>query len=212
MNFGMEVYSIAINKNNPDSIFIAARNKVLLLDFTPFVALEMPDSGEIKPPEGEEPPPDGQQPPPMPPDTGCPRLVQYFEGLPGEIIYDLHYDELVMTSSVGFFAIEGQRMHGPGPVAKRFANAKTPPAKIRALSVMHNRGDLQARFTLDRSEKVSMRLYSMQGKQIGELANGRYDKGTHYVRLTGDPLPSGNFLLRLSIPGQAIVQRFVIVH
>ncbi|MFI5264253.1 MAG: T9SS type A sorting domain-containing protein [Candidatus Kapaibacterium sp.] len=59
---------------------------------------------------------------------------------------------------------------------------------------------------------VSMKIYSIDGKELAALANGFMQQGEHKARFDVSSLASGSYLLRLEFAGMSISERFTVLH
>ena len=183
MKQGMEVSSIAINKHHPDSVYFAARTKVLLLDFSEIdTTPEIIDETVTDPPEGEE-----------VLTVTWPQLTDYFEGLPGEIIKDLHFDDLTMTSSVGFFSIKGSGV----PVAVH-RHSTIRSSRYTSRMTIYSGLRLTVGITLQKPAGVSLRMYSLKGQLLRRIDNPLQREQRHLYSMDTALLPKGMYCLELA--------------
>ena len=165
---GAEVSAIAINKNNPDSIFFAQRNAILLLDFTNADSLKNGMDAQ---------------------------LFRFMAGLPGEIFYDLHYDELMLTSSIGFFSIEGGEQ--VGVISRDFTAGSADRQPV--ISGMYRGNRLQSiAYTVEADGMVRVSVYNLAGKLVCVPVNGIRKRGTYTISLQSMRITQGTYLVRIS--------------
>ncbi|MBD3320368.1 MAG: hypothetical protein GF350_04650 [Chitinivibrionales bacterium] len=98
-NTGMNIGSVALNKNDHDSVYFSQSKYVWVLDMEDVLA----DSIE-------------------------PELNLYYTGMPGENIYKLHFDALTMTSSLGFFEISANENNDISRTINGTAKSECKPA------------------------------------------------------------------------------------
>jgi hypothetical protein len=68
------------------------------------------------------------------------------------------------------------------------------------------------RFGIKTAQKVSIRLYSLNGRLIETLASGKYENGSHEVTCRfSQALPAGIYALRLEANGRAEVKNITIL-
>jgi len=164
---GAEISRIAVNKDHPDSVFFAMRNAIVLLDLSS---------------------------PPPPPDSTKPStetvnfMMNWFTGYPGEILYDIHYDELMMASSVGAFGVRGQI---PSQVS-----VKPRATTLDGLHVLAN--DRTVRLTIPNPTGREMRVevYDLRGHKLFQgLANAPV-RGASEIAISRAKMGRGSFIVR----------------
>ncbi len=61
-------------------------------------------------------------------------------------------------------------------------------------------------------ENVNLYLYSLTGKKISTIYKGKLNKGLHSFEISVLQIPSGIYLLRLTLDGQAISRKIIVQH
>ena len=78
-------------------------------------------------------------------------------------------------------------------------------------------GETQVEFTLAAEADVSLQVYDMLGRPVTSLASGVSTAGRHLLTWSasdenGTPLPSGVYLIRLSIDGQSRTKKALLLR
>jgi hypothetical protein len=66
-------------------------------------------------------------------------------------------------------------------------------------------------FSIDRPSFVRLEVFGITGRRVAELLRGRVDAGEHRLLFSGEGLPSGTYLLRLSTATSAPVTRKLVL-
>jgi hypothetical protein len=66
-------------------------------------------------------------------------------------------------------------------------------------------------FSLAKSADLELSVYNLLGRRVAVLAEGFFAAGEHAVRLTGDNLPTGLYLVELSSAGVAVSRRVLLL-
>lgn len=74
---------------------------------------------------------------------------------------------------------------------------KKTSAETNAL-IITTEGKSSVSFTLPQSAQVSLKAYTLAGKEIALLAGAEYSAGKHTVRFTANTLPEGVFVLKMN--------------
>jgi len=178
---GAEISKIAVNKNHPDSVYFAMRNQICLLDFTPIdTSIKIDTLLKV--------------------DTlmkgdfiiESPQFFQnWFVGYPGEILYDIHYDELMMASSVGAFGVKSNQEQV----------SIVPKAKIRNSSnigLQQRNGNILLSINSLASDNLKVQLYDLRGRVIATLFNGTHKAGISAYTFPTKPYGAGCYILSVT--------------
>ena len=68
------------------------------------------------------------------------------------------------------------------------------------------------RFGMDKPEMVNLKVYDIQGREVGALFNGRAGAGYQRVVWDAASLPSGLYLLRLESAGRMKTAKVALVR
>ncbi len=180
---GAEVSRVTINKYHPDSIYFAQRNSILLLDFT-----EQTDTNGIV-------------------DTIEAHLFQYLDGLPGEIFYDLHYDELTLTSSIGFFGIKTD-------IITPIITDVNPVSAVPYLSlngVYRNNRLIGLQYAIERKSHVTLGIYNLLGRSVLNLVNDVLPAGTYYRSIADENIATGAYISKLTAGKRAVSHKITLI-
>ncbi|MFQ5864824.1 MAG: T9SS type A sorting domain-containing protein [bacterium] len=118
-----------------------------------------------------------------------------FRGYPGELTHTLHYDELLMGSSVGFFEVKS-----PSEVATHVETQnKQQPFEIELAQNYPNPFNPSTRivFTLSQAAQVELEIYNILGQRLAVLLSEPRPAGRHEVVWRPENLSSGMYLYRL---------------
>ncbi len=80
----------------------------------------------------------------------------------------------------------------------------------KAFHVIHRNGSAMLSFDLSNESFVSLKVYSLLGKEIGELAGRRFPSGKHIVKFKADNLVKGMYVYLLKVDN--FTTRPVMVH
>jgi len=67
------------------------------------------------------------------------------------------------------------------------------------------------RFSLQRNERVKLRVFDILGREVARLIEGEISVGTHTIAFNGEGLASGEYFYRLEAGGQNITKRMLLV-
>ncbi|MEN9353481.1 MAG: Sortilin, neurotensin receptor 3 [Fibrobacterota bacterium] len=162
---GAEISRIAVNKHHPDSVYFAMRNSILLLDLTVDTAAAA---------KGFEWP-------------MC--QMNWFTGYPGEILYDIHYDELMMASSVGAFGITSK---AAAPLGVSRSIAKVRPG----IRVFQTASQIKVAVDNAANARVRIELYDLKGKRIKTALSEVRPAGEVAAEFDASALRSGVYVVR----------------
>ncbi len=211
--------SLSINKNDPDSVYVAQGKNVWLLNMSPSMIM---DSAETDPCSEDSCWGDSCRivcckddscdtavvdtaHPPKEPDGLLPRLSLYHTGYPGEIVYAVHYDALTMTSSTGFYEIERNAASEPhNPVSVRTAPAQAIALRSRIMPNPFSNA-VRISYRLPHAMNIRAALYRPDGKVLVTLHDGKAPAGLHVHRLCGEQLGTVTGLLLLRLDGGSVV-------
>ncbi|MBD3343505.1 MAG: hypothetical protein GF401_00410 [Chitinivibrionales bacterium] len=120
-------------------------------------------------------------------------LSQYFVGIAGEGIYDLHYDDLMMASSQGCFDIKAMEggitpiLHGPALVRPemRLGPALIMPGKTIVPYYLPGKG------------ATKLQLFTLTGRNVATFVDGMMPAGSHKLELSHTSTGSGMLILKL---------------
>jgi photosystem II stability/assembly factor-like uncharacterized protein len=217
--------SIDICKNDPDSVFIGQGKNVWLLHMSPEMDTAKDDGCTEDSCWGDScriiccnadscdtmvvdttRKPDG----PMP---DAPILSLYHTGYPGEIVHDVHYDALTMTSSTGFYEIRANVTSSQGPPVSARPHARMSRAPRIAVRITPNpfTHRLTIRYQLPAAMHIRAALYRLDGSMVSLLHNGYARAGTHAHRINrSDFMPAaGIYLFKLQSTEHTIVRKLL---
>jgi subtilisin family serine protease len=108
------------------------------------------------------------------------------------------------------------------PVAKHDVaaaiDAASPAAPALSIAPNPSRGESALRFALPASAAVTLDLYTVDGRRVSTLVDGRLQAGDHSVRwdgrdASGEPVAAGVYFARLAVDGRAsAIERVVLVR
>ncbi len=214
--------SVDISKNDPDSVFIAQGKYVWLLDMSPEPDTGMDDAcsdscwgdscmiicckGDSCDTMVVDTTKEGEM-------ENEPMLSLYHWGYPGEIIHDLHYDALTMTSSVGFYSISGNT-----------GSLQQPPLSTRKGALRRHQNPLQVTinpnpfiaqvkiaWTLPHEADIHAGIYRLDGKLIHTIHDGPMHAGAHTVHIARERFPgaTGMYIFRLQSASHNLIYRII---
>jgi hypothetical protein len=164
----MSMSAITVNKKDRDSVFFVQGKTIWVMDLNPKSEATKKFS-EIS-------------------------FAQYFNAMPGEIMYDIVFDDLTMSSSMGFF---GVKKNVSEPVGSQPGLLVNPDGLTYALTV--NAGLRPAiAFTLPQQSFVNLSLYDAQGRLVRVVMDGVRNQGKYTIGLAKARLPSGAYMVRLN--------------
>jgi hypothetical protein len=102
-----------------------------------------------------------------------------------------------VTDSIGTFAAPADQLPAGITLLQNYPNPFNPATTIL--------------FSIDRASFVRLEVFSITGRRVAELLRGRVDAGEHRLVFSGEGLPSGTYLLRLSAPHSTPVTRKVVL-
>ncbi len=65
-------------------------------------------------------------------------------------------------------------------------------------------------FDLAQPANLTLRVYTLAGKEVAALANGNFGAGINVIPFNTTELPSGIYMYRLSIDGEAITRQLIV--
>jgi lysophospholipase L1-like esterase len=77
-------------------------------------------------------------------------------------------------------------------------------------SFANGEGGTRIRFTVPRETFVSLKVHSVQGKEIAELAGRTFAPGEHVVGLKGDGFPGGAYLVSMRADGFSVTRTVIL--
>jgi hypothetical protein len=72
------------------------------------------------------------------------------------------------------------------------------------------RGSTTIRFTLAHRADVTLKVFSMPGQEVAELANGSFDAGDHDVVLDDSQISSGTYFYQLQVDNHILRRQMVV--
>ncbi|MBK9578920.1 MAG: hypothetical protein IPK50_13655 [Fibrobacterota bacterium] len=192
---GAEISRIAVNKHHPDSVYFAMRNAIVLLDLSsgpqlldPLPPLNPGDTAKkILPPPGDT----GKM---LPMET-VNFMMNWFVGYPGEILYDIHYDELMMASSVGAFGVRSQ---GGTPNT----NIRQRPKASSDLIVHAGLSRIRVSFANPTGADAQVEILDLRGHRVASV-QATHRQGRSEAVISRTHLGRGSFVLRAIVDGRA---------
>jgi len=73
------------------------------------------------------------------------------------------------------------------------------------------RGSATVEFGMERAADIRLTLHDASGREVAEIAAGRYGAGTHAVRIPLDGLTAGTYFYRLATADGALTRKMVVV-
>ncbi len=130
-----------------------------------------------------------------------------YRGLPGELVPDLAFGSVLAGTSMGFFKVGEEVLDltsGIKEVASKdvnFGDMKTYPNPFS--------GKVNILFNLKNSDRVSIKMYDISGKEISTLVDGMVESGDHKIEFDGANIKSGSYYIKL-ISNEGVVTKNVI--
>ena len=86
--------------------------------------------------------------------------------------------------------------------------------KLHPLAPNPSRAFTNVRFALSREADVSLAVYDVSGREMVELADGRWPAGEQSIKWNfsdgaGQPVPAGLYFVRLQAGRQVLMQRVI---
>jgi len=186
---GAEISKIAVNKNHPDSVYFAMRNQICLLDFSPIKG-----DGKITDPQGNT------------IVLESPQFMQnWFVGYPGEILYDIHFDDLMMASSVGAFGVKSNDKSTP------IITAGTS-VKKSSVAIQNTQSMLMISLNSAAAGNVKVTLYDLKGRVIAVPFDGFAKAGVTSIAVDTKRYASGCYILSIATPSEKHSLRTILAH
>jgi photosystem II stability/assembly factor-like uncharacterized protein len=105
-----------------------------------------------------------------------------------------------------------RRTGGTAGVADGIGGAGRQSLEMDPASPNPTFGTTSIRFTLDRFEPVSLRVYDVSGREVAKVVDNTLQGGTHVVPWDASQAAPGVYLLRLQAGADAQVRRVTVVH
>ncbi len=132
---------------------------------------------------------------------------QYFNAMPGEIMYDIVFDDLTMSSSMGFFGVtQNVSSGGTGIVA-----GKKAPTALPMQITMNVTPSLLVNIQLPVKSHIKLSLCNIQGKVVRSLMNESCEPGSRSVQIHSEKLASGLYFVKLKAGHKSITKNVVIL-
>ncbi len=163
------ISAITINKTNSDSIFFAQGKLVWLLNLNPQSS-------------------DGTKPVNY-------SWTKYFSTMPGEVIYDILFDDLTMTSNTGFYSIESNVNDKPTSILYHNAALKKNCKIAPRVSIEKTR--ILVTYELPSRVPSKVTLYDLHGRCVYDVAIPLQVAGFHQCAFSTANLARGQYLLRV---------------
>jgi hypothetical protein len=65
-------------------------------------------------------------------------------------------------------------------------------------------------FDLTKPADIKLKVFTAEGKEIAELANGHWSEGSHTIPFDVTPLGAGIYFYQLAINGEAITRELIV--
>lgn len=95
---------------------------------------------------------------------------------------------------------------------------KTPPVSIKGnLRIHADNANVRIQYSLEKSSRVSLQVYSLSGKLVSTLVNAHHNAGTYSVTFNSDKssdtfIGNGIYLIHLSIEGRQVNKRVMLLR
>ena len=66
-------------------------------------------------------------------------------------------------------------------------------------------------YALPQATNVQLSVYTMQGKEVARIVDGRESEGVHQATFASGSLPSGNYLYRLTTPQGSVAKQMIVM-
>jgi hypothetical protein len=136
-----------------------------------------------------------------------PIVNKYFKGLPGELIKDVFFDDLVMGSSVGFFSVSGSNV----TVSEKSEPASRPHSQTANTwfkPAVEKSGHISISYNVPAISNVSISMYSLDGRKILTRHFGKTMAGTNSLRISTANISDGVYCITFH-DGRTVLSRTV---
>lgn len=130
------------------------------------------------------------------------------DGASGMIVIGFHEDFSIRAQQVNRIGILGLVI--TSVAGSRETDLPNQPELLQNFPNPFN-PQTRIRFTLPRSERITLTLYNILGQSVKLITSGVQDAGVHSVVLDAHDLPSGVYLYRLKTPQTVLTRKLIIL-
>ncbi|MBN1601653.1 MAG: hypothetical protein JW915_08595 [Chitinispirillaceae bacterium] len=178
------ISAITFNKTNSDSVFLAQGKVIWLLNLNPV-------QNDVSKPLNYT-------------------LTKYFTTMPGEIMYDILFDDLTMTSNTGFFSVKSNVIQDI-PLNIKSIHPEIISHLVTSPKIIFNRTQLYVTYHLHNPAEVKITLLDIAGRSVRRTTVNHYTAGTFQPALSISGLVNGKYFLYINIQDQTTLIPFLMV-